>query len=275
MLTVFALLCGLTAPAVQAAASERPVTDQAGNVMQALALQDAASQGANATAMQGCTADGTLCLTLESGENGERKLSVAGKGDSRLAAGDLAALQLQNADNLEYTLWPYVITLGQNPDSLIVGVLQNARTMYSGGGANQSNLLLLQAHRQAGTLQLTQVLGVQDGFWAMIRACFSERDMRQRAGACHDEYTFNGRIALDAGNTKAMPRLIYRTRATSFPGTVSRQRDSLSAPPLRKKDIVQAVDKACSYRRVFTFDEARQQYLPNRPLPACDDYQLD
>ena len=72
-----------------------------------------------------------------------------------------------------------------------------------------------------------------------------------------------------------MPRLIYRTRATSFPGTVSRQRDSLSAPPLRKKDIVQAVDKACSYRRVFTFDEARQQYLPNRPLPACDDYQLD
>ena len=39
-----------------------------------------------------------------------------------------------------------------------------------------------------GVAEPPPLLTVPNGGSVMIRACFGERDMRQRAGACHDLY---------------------------------------------------------------------------------------
>jgi hypothetical protein len=94
--------------------------------------------------------------------------------------------------------------------------------------------------------------------------------MKQRAGACHDEYEFNAE--LKAEGDAFPPRLTYASTATTFPGRVSRSEDSLAKPPLKPKDLVKAVDAECSVRRVFTFDPAANAYVPDAPLPDCGDY---
>jgi hypothetical protein len=106
----------------------------------------------------------------------------------------------------------------------------------------------------------------------MIRACFSEENMKQRAGACHDEYTFNATLTPDKLSTTDMPTLYYRTTATSFPGHVSRSKDSLGERPLRKEDLVTVTDTRCSFERIWRFDPIAQIYQSNKPVPDCSDY---
>lgn len=137
--------------------------------------------------------------------------------------------------------------------------------------ASATDLQLLLATRSVEGVKLRRVMNVPVAGWSMIRACFSEDHMAQRAGACHDEYTFEGKLTLDPQG-EGMPRFGYQTRATSFPGPVSRWEDSLQNPPLDESDLVTVVDEACSYRRTFVHDPAAGAYRPDSPLPACEDY---
>jgi hypothetical protein len=106
----------------------------------------------------------------------------------------------------------------------------------------------------------------------MIRACFSEENVKHRAGACHDEYTFNATLTPDKHSTAEMPVLHYRTKATSFPGHVSRYEDSLTKRPLRKKDLVTVIDTRCSFELTWHFDPIAQTYQPDKPVPDCSNY---
>ncbi len=99
---------------------------------------------------------------------------------------------------------------------------------------------------------------------AMIRACFSEQDIRQRAGACHDEYGFSARLALDTA-AEGMPVLRYQTVATRFPAGVSRFEDSLAKGPLKKQDLRTEQDPACTYTRLFRFGAG--MFHPDQALP--------
>ncbi len=63
---------------------------------------------------------------------------------------------------------------------------------------------------------------------------FSEQDMKQRAGACHDEYGFSARLGLDPV-AEGMPVLRYQTVATRFPAGVSRFEDSLAQGPAEEE----------------------------------------
>ena len=74
--------------------------------------------------------------------------------------------------------------------------------------------------------------------------------MKQRAGACHDEYGFSAKLGLDPV-AEGMPVLRYQTVATRFPAGVSRFEDSLAKGPLKKKDLRTEQDPACSYTRLF------------------------
>ena len=98
-----------------------------------------------------------------------------------------------------------------------------------------------------------EVLSVPQSGHASIRACFSERDMKQRADACHDEYTFDATLTLSGTSAAGMPVLRYRSKATSLPGRVSRSKDSLGAQPLRQRDLVTVTDPQCSYQRLYRF----------------------
>ena len=106
---------------------------------------------------------------------------------------------------------------------------------------------------------------------ADVRACFDEDDEKQRAGACHDQYTFVTRITLDESVREGAPRIMLETAAGSYPGRVTRNADSLEQSPLTETDLVWAHDATCSYRRTYSRG-ADGLYAPDRPLPACADY---
>ena len=144
-----------------------------------------------------------------------------------------------------------------------------AQAMYSGGGGEFTTLRLLLV-RPGNTPR--SVLNLPWKTDLMIRACFSDKDEAARAGACHDEYQFDGQLTVLKPMTSRFPTLAYLASAQSYPKGASRNVDSSTLPPLKKSDLVWVSDRACSYRRTFRFDPASQRYKPHAPLPACDQY---
>lgn len=173
---------------------------------------------------------------------------------------------LSSDDNATPQLWPQLIRF---EGGILAGVETQEHAMYSGGGASSTTLHLIAFLPDQPPFE---VLSVPQSANVMIRACFSERDMKKRAGACHDEYTFDAIITLTGASAAGMPVLHYRSKATSFPGPVSRSKDSLAGRPLRERDIITVTDRQCSYQRLYRLTPKTRTYIPDAPLPDCSDY---
>ncbi|WP_132038647.1 hypothetical protein [Iodobacter fluviatilis] len=227
-----------------------------------------------AAVMRACTQD-ELCVEILPGCEGEA--CASGEADGKvfsLTGGQrnpvysryhLAELLSPNEDT-SLQLWPKLIRFG---DGILAGAETKLRSMYSGGGASSTTLHLIAFLPDQAPFV---VLSVPQSASVMIRACFSEQNMKQRAGACHDLYDFNASLALTGAYAADMPVLRYRSKATSFPGPVSRSKDSLSGRPLRQRDILTVTDPQCSYQRLYRFDPATRAYIANKPAPDCSDY---
>lgn len=223
-----------------------PVADQAGNRMEALTQ----------TGERWCTSDGVWCATQDGagvqvtrGEQNVGSIVVgeAGEGNS-------------------WAVWP-VIVRGRDDESALIGAALTVRQMYSGGGGEATQLILYSVSGGVANEAVRMPLGAS----SMVRACFDEDDEKQRAGACHDQYTFVTRISLDEAVAESAPGIILETAAGSFPGRVTRGGDSLEAAPLTESDLVWAQDQTCSYRRTY-MRGADGLYVPDQPVPACADY---
>ena len=238
-----------------------------------------AISGSEAELALGCTQD-ELCVEIAPSEAGCKgqacATDVAGSTDLSLKLSDgrrdpahtpyrLTGLS-SGDENSSLQLWPKLIRFD---GGILAGVITQVSTMYSGGGASSTTLHLIAF--LPGQLPF-EVLSVPQSASAMIRACFNERDMKQRAGACHDEYSFDANLALTGTSAAGMPVLRYRSKATSFPGPVSRSKDSLAGRPLRKRDIVTVTDPQCSYLRMYRFAPEARGYIPDTPPPDCSDY---
>lgn len=273
----------LLASSLQAAADVAPVQqDAAGNRLEALMLQG--EQGADDPERY-CTADGQWCVRAlpATGEEQPAVLEVAER------AGDEAEPRMRHVpvevvDDGDLRVWPFIVRLAPGAgagqpvadphqaalQNVLVGGLVEARAMYSGGGASASTLQLARIRHLDDGIQVdADVLSVAWSANKMIRACFSERDFDQRAGACHDEYSFDAELAL-ATEGQDMPVLRYRTEARNYPAGVSPQRDSLAKGRLTKKDLRTEQDAQCSYTRTFRFTSGA--YQPDQPLPECSGY---
>lgn len=215
-----------------------------------------------------CTSDGRWCVALlEVGQGDETVVRpVVRAGGSDLSGSTGAVSYGQES----YQPWNGLMPL---PDGgFLAGVDVGASAMYSGGGGQASTMELYRLDA-AGDAMGGPVLTVPVLSSLLIRACFGEKDMEQRAGACHDEYSFEGKLtAAPNAGSGVMPTLVYATTATAFPRGVSRSKDSLENPPLTAADLVAARDPTCSFARRFTFDAATGVYQPDRPLPDCTDY---
>ncbi|OWY40304.1 hypothetical protein CEK28_06170 [Xenophilus sp. AP218F] len=247
-----------------------PGADKAGNAILPLAIS---YQGQPAVSEQACTPGKDFCVELVYQQDDApprlNLLRLRGKdSDARFELADLKTEAMPS----RLALWPRLLALGDAAQGVLVGVEENANAMYSGGGASASILRLLRVYPDGKGLALREALSLPVYGSALIRACFSDRDYRQRRGACHDEYEFSSRISLDKQVSSGFPRLVYQTRATSFPGHVSRTSDSLARGQLKKRDIVTVLDPACSFHRTLRFDAAAGVYAPDKPLPDCDQY---
>ena len=216
-----------------------------------------------APSQSGC--EGQACATDVAGGS---DLSLKLSGGQRDPAYTLYRLTgLSSADeNSSLQLWPKLIRF---EGGILAGVETEVSTMYSGGGASSITLHLIAFLPGQPPFK---VLSIPQSANVMIRACFSERDMKQRAGTCHDEYSFDASLDLTEASAAGMPVLRYRSKATSFPGPVSRSKDSLAGRPLRKRDIVTVTDPQCSYQRLYRFVPEARGYVPDTPTPDCSDY---
>jgi len=209
-----------------------------------------------------CTADGAWCVGLVQDEEPVVRPMVR-------AAGALPP-GLEASDDAVETFQPWT-RLARLPDGgFLAGVEVGFSSMYSGGGGQATELRLYRLDAQ-GDAATTPVLTVPIRGSLTIRACFSEEDMKRRAGACHDEYGFDATLTA-AGEAGGMPVFDYVTTATAYPRGVSRSEDSLEKPPLKPADLVTARDPKCSFSRRFAFDAKAGEYRPDSPLPDCSDY---
>ncbi|MEN5146352.1 hypothetical protein [Brevundimonas diminuta] len=222
----------------------------------------AAAQG---EAIPACTADRRWCALIEASETDEQLVLRLYDG---LPSGRAPVASRSIESEVSEGFWkPGAILRRAGSDEIILGADMELQAMYSGGGGMSSHRTLV---RFIPGQTPQEILSVPLSGSLMIRACFGEEDMKQRAGACHDEYEFEAELKTDGDAFP--PRLTYASTATTFPGRVSRNEDSLANPPLKPKDLVKAIDAECSVQRVFTFDPALSAYVPDAPLPDCGDY---
>ncbi|QDZ08490.1 hypothetical protein FPZ24_14260 [Sphingomonas panacisoli] len=150
----------------------------------------------------------------------------------------------------------------------LVGALTTQTTGYSGGGASNETLTLYDLAPGANA-DPPEVLNTLIGGSVMIHACFSERDMKQRAGACHDLYEFTCALTLDPATRSGRPRFRLATKARTYPGSLIRADDN-TPKRMTKRNLAWARDPACSYTRTLAWNGTT--YAPDRPVPECSDY---
>jgi len=167
-----------------------------------------------------------------------------------------------------FALWPHFVR--ETGGAVTVGLLASRRTGFSGGGALATRLILVRV--APGASRAEAVLAVPVEGSAMVRACFSEEDMRLRREACHDDYQFSGTLTLAPDGGGGRPAFLLATRARTYPGEVTRWEDSAERPPLGRGDLVWADHPGCSYRRTFAFDPAAGRYVADAPLPDCGQF---
>lgn len=251
-----------------------------------------------------CTADGAICLTITeqndpaAPDHRPTFFDISYRAPNGGAAGGRAGAAIEAApmvysmpvpgvesmgfDSGRLTVWPQIIRLAPPVDGAeagyLIGMLRGYSTMYSGGGGSADRLELYELFVGGGAPHVTkQVLDLPYAANLLIRACFSESDMEDRRGACHDEYDFGAVLALAPQHRRGaepvqLPDLSYRTTATAYPNFVRRNADSLERGRLRSSDLVRSNDATCSYARTLRFNPASERYEMNEPAPECSDF---
>jgi hypothetical protein len=224
---------------------------------------DLASRGNPA---QACSADGQWCVSLSEGaqDDGQPRPIVEPGADARR----LIPSPEDASDGETHAVWPKLIALPH--DRFVAGVEIRLSTSYSGGGGSATELRLYQAPA-SGASAAAPILTLPIQGSLMIRACFSEADVQNRAEACHDEYGFTGTVEVEPADA-GLPVILYTTEAWAFPRGASREEDSTTRGPLTPADLVRTRDEKCSFRGRFRFDIASGAYEPDRPLPDCSAY---
>jgi len=254
-----------------AGASAQPATDDAGNRALPLpAVNRVSGEEAETRSALHCNAARDLCLrTWREADGRAWFLDIHNRVPSGANVAPARRFALPAGEEPEretQRIWPHLIR--EASGALLIGVERYRTAGFSGGGAGETQLVLLRL--ASGTAEPAEVLTVRTGYTAMIRACFTEDEYRRR-GACHDEYAFSGTLGLASGAAAGRPRLALATAARSFPRGA---RAETERARLRRADLVWEPDPACSYRRIFAFNAASGRYEPDRALPDCTTYQL-
>lgn len=218
-----------------------------------------------------CSGPPKWCLTLRQDDGDNKTFLDIGRAVADETAAPTASIDITDRDgDARFDFWTKIIEL---PDGgRIVGIMRIVTSMYSGGGGLARQLMLYRLNG-SGALVPAHVLTVPDRAAITIRACFNGTDFKNRRGACHDQYELSSDLSIDpAKTTGPMPDLLLKVEATTFPAGVSRNADSLERGPLKKSDLVEKADPACTYRRQFRFDTVLDEYVAGEPLPDCSQY---
>jgi hypothetical protein len=265
-------LGGLLTFLAAAAAAQPAATDDAGNRMTPLPIVAAATpEEQESRSALHCNAGRDFCLRARrDGESGPWFLEFH-EGPSAHAAAPVRRLPLpagEDPDSELFQIWPHLVP--EASGATLIGLERYRRAGFSGGGAGATELLLLRLPSGGGEPE--QVLAVQIGYTATIRACFSRADHRRLGDACHQQLEFSATLGLEPSAAAGRPRFAFVAAARNYPR--GSQVEGWESRPLRRADRVWEADPACSYRRTFAFDPASGRYAADRPPPDCSLYSL-
>lgn len=252
--------------------AQPPATDDAGNriVPLRIAARVTPAEEETRSALR-CNAERDLCLRARrEGESGPWSLEIRDEPSADRAAPD-RRIRLPAGDDPGselYDIWPHLVH--EASGAMLIGVARYRRAGFSGGGASMTELFLLRL--PAGGGEPEQVLSVQSGYTATIRACFSEADYRRLGDACHQQLELAATLTLEPSASAGRPRFALAATARNFPR--GSRVEGWELRPVRRADRAWENDPACSYRRVFSFDAANGRYAPDQPLPDCSTYTL-
>jgi len=232
-----------------------------------------------------CLPDASLCFGVVAdaeadGAPGRYRLQLTDPA-SATEPGEYLPLSYTDEGRGSVDLWPFAIQLpsvqagGTGQSDWLVGIVQETRTMYSGGGGQAARLHLHRLGIAAHGVRLGDaMLSLPWRASLSIRACFSEADNERRLGVCHDEYNFGANLTLAAsdGWSGEFPPLHYQTQTTAYPQTARRGEDSSAAAPLTAADLSLWRDPECSYTRTLRFNPASERYEMDRTAPDCSAY---
>lgn len=258
--------------AATASFAQPPAADGAGNRMVPLpAVDRVTAEQAQARSALHCTAERDFCLRAwRESANGSWTLDIHHRvpaGANVAPARRIALPRDEHPGSGEHSIWPHLVR--EASGALLIGVERYRRTGFSGGGAGETELVLLRLETPAA--EPAELLTLRTGYTAMIRACFSEADYRS-GRPCHQELAFSGRVTLAPSAVGGRSALAVATTARVFPrGSLQ---EGWETRPYRRANSVWETDPACSYRRLFAFNAASGRYEPDRPLPDCSTYSL-
>jgi len=252
------------------AAAQQPAADNAGNRMIPFAAIAPISEEVQQTrSAVHCDAERSVCLQAWRGDGAGWTLDIHDGLPNRSNAAVPRRIALPGGEDPEretHGIWPHLVR--EASGALLIGIDRLRSAGFSGGGASATHTLLFRLTSPGA--EPVEVLNVQTSYGAMIRACFSEDEYRNR-GVCHDEYEMTGTLAL-APEATGRPRLTFTVTARSYPRGA--RTDESETRRYRRADLVWEPDPACSYRRMFAIDAATGRYVPDAPLPECSIYAL-
>ena len=253
--------------------SAQSATDDAGNRMTPLPIVGRVTpEEEESRSSLHCNAERDFCLRARrDGERGPWFLEIHDEPSAdRAAPGRRLPLPAgDDSENELFQIWPHLVP--EASGAMLVGVERYRRAGFSGGGGSATTLLLLRL--PPGGADVEEVLAVQTGYTATIRACFSQADYRRLGGdACHQQLELAATLTLEPGASAGRPRFAFAAASRSFPR--GSRADSWEVRQVRRTDLVWEPDPACTYRRSFAFDAASGRYVPDQPLPDCSTYTL-
>ena len=252
--------------------------DKAGNVQLRMVVP---APDADRREGERCMPGTVLCFSVNPADTPDRVELVVRQfnppGSAQRTSMQSLSLPIKLEEDTELAIFPLAVRRVSNAqpaaegEALLIGVLATDRVGYSGGGGSRTILWLYKIDN-AGTSGVagSQVMSLLHQSGQLIRACFNDRDARKRRGACHDETQVETTLILDTENTGAMPRLIYRTAARTWPGAIPRLSPEETPDRLRKSDLVWSSDPECSYARGLWWNPATSRYAFDNPVPDCN-----
>jgi hypothetical protein len=218
--------------------------------------------------------------------NGQLPLLIK---DGRSYARDVGTYPVGNmvgdGESASLKIWPTIIRQPTSRDdgiklneTISIGIELGQSTGYSGGGAQSTALHLYQLGpnmdgSMPDPINFGIILDVPLSGYKMIRACFGDKDYKQRLGACHDEYVFDAILTLGKTMSGGAPQIIYQSTATATPGS-SRLSDDNTGRQLSLADLKPRKDFKCSYRRIYTYNGELGSYFTLKPIPDCSDFMV-
>lgn len=204
-----------------------------------------------------CTPARRLCVSVRRAKGWALDVAESG-GTTRTVA-----VWPASADGTYYGL--YGLVFAEAGGAWLIGVEREAHAENGRGWSSVTTLSLFRLAPRGG--EAHRILDTPLAGFRSNHLCPTVHGRGPIPLGCFRDYRLESIFMMDRENVAGPPRFVLQSRADIFPGPHRPGPGSGARPAIMTES-----DSLCSYRRVFIVDASSGRYVPDTPLPACDDY---